>query len=316
MKSSLSLPPVEPSTEMDLLTNQLHVQNLQKLSIKVLERKASIDSVHKSDRPTVKKIVQAVSKSLPVINPQYSSAHVRAVKNILKVDKAESRKDYTDTERRIALFEGMTGVRNVAAVSRLMGVPRSTFYFYRQQLIVKEHLRNPANADHIRSIINNMDFKSSGPSKLLCPAETDLLALKIDLRDAAGAGVARITMAVVCKDYFQSKADTLAEELGTRNSPKVLRLEKAVASKTFIKKNFLEDAGLSPGIADSKPKFTKTSGISTARAKAASPALANAMYEKFLSAYGFANLQIQKGVFPPGGPLACQVLNVDEVVKS
>ena len=134
-----SIHSIVASSDAVELASKLRAEHLTDMAVNILENRSTINAVRKGDRGTVSKIVKVVTESLPEINPAKSKAHVRAVKKLLQpashLKKSDSRIDYTDAERKLALFKGLTGSMSVAKVDDVLGVPRTTFYRYRNQVL-------------------------------------------------------------------------------------------------------------------------------------------------------------------------------------
>jgi len=313
----------------------LHQEVMSGLAVQILENKTHLDSVPKQLRRKVALVVATVQKTVSQTDPLISKAHIRKVKSVLASlasptappVKAE-RKEYTVNELRLCILMAVTGRKTVAAAERMYGVPRRTYYTYKNKLLtdlpieagagaeaVKLYLHNAENYNTIATAVYCMDFTGPGPQSIISPMDRDIMALKMDLRDAASAGASRNDIGTVSRLFVENKINLLRSELGDKeevpeSNAELERLVNAKFSRTFIRKNFLLSGSLTPGIANTAPKMTKTSPLSLPRVKGTSPVVLNKMFEKFIA---HQEDLITKGIFPPGGPAACQVINVDEV---
>jgi hypothetical protein len=311
-------------------------------AVNIVERRASQEGVPSAHRRQVADIVKRVQKADIKVDPGRSRAVERLVRQIMpnKNTKQIAHGVYSEWEYRQAMFSGLVGLCKIARLSQVYGVSSSTFYDHRKahwEVLDIAHwpdaqrnayLRHPNNRSTIRKVADTLPLPKLGrPGYLEHQVEADVIALSLNHRDTAGAGLDRNQVTAHLQQYMHHKAQfiesrieprALAEDPQYAKQRKLITtLQRAHCGRHFIKTNLLREGALTAGVAgpaatsaSAAGKFGKTSAISQRRAKAASPLLADAMYSKFLNRQ--AGLIANK-VFPAEGPSASQVLNADEV---
>ena len=328
-----------PSQEQRANEEEMRQMNLavSEGAIEVLYERLDIKQVNKKYRKRVSTVVNNV-KADDRFKKESSHLLTRVIERLVYekfnhntvVKIAVPDKLYTEHERKAGLLKFIEGEKS-SFILHHYGVPERTLHRDRNSLFevwtppdlaggsslkdirawLATAMRDGASDDDkaevkkLRAVIEDMEFRTSGPPPEIDQQDRDILAIKsISLPQGEGRAVGTKAMQVIAQRFVEARKSAEGGEGAVSSNS-----SKTAYGRGWQRRNLRARDATFVGNADVQLKLMKASVISRRRAIAADPIRGEVMFTLFDEE---DKRLIREGVLPPGGWKAHQVYNYDE----